>query len=130
MSYGMPGDIPASCGRSSANPLMAIDGAVESSEKWSLAYLNDDIANVVMGGMRARTRCCSAGSVRAIRRGLARPYGRGRSRCGLHEQREEVRGVTHLDQPVPGLMGTPTEVPLVVDRSTRALTFGYGTEIR
>ena len=45
-------------------------------------------------------------------------------------QREEVRGVTHLDQPVPGLMGTPTEVPLVVDRSTRALTFGYGTEIR
>jgi len=63
---------------------MAIDGAVESSEKWSLSYWNDDIANVVMGGMRARTRCCSAGSVRAIRRGLARPYGRGRSRCGLH----------------------------------------------
>ena len=114
----------------SGNLFMAIDGVVESPEKWSLSYWNDDIANVVMGGMRARTRCCSAGSVRAIRRGLARPYGRGRSRCGLHEQREEVRGVTHLDQPVPGLMGTPTEVPLVVDRSTRALTFGYGTEIR
>ena len=112
------------------NLFMAIDGVVESPEKWSLSYWNDDIASVVMGGMRARTRCCSAGSVRAIRRGLARPYGRGRSRCGLHEQREEVRGVTHLDQPVPGLMGTPTEVPLVVDRSTRALTFGYGTEIR
>ena len=45
-------------------------------------------------------------------------------------QREEVRGVTHLDQPVPGLMGTPPEVTLVVDRSTRALTFGYRTEIR
>jgi hypothetical protein len=29
--------------------------------------------------------------------------------------REEVRGVTHLDQLVPGLMGTPTEVPLVMD---------------
>jgi len=43
---------------------------------------------------------------------------------------KEVRGVTHLDQPVPGLMGTPPEVTLVVDRSTRALTFGYGTEIR
>jgi len=27
-------------------------------------------------------------------------------------------------------MGTPPEVTLVVDRSTRALTFGYGTEIR
>ena len=115
MSYGMPGDIPASCGRSAANPFMAIDGVVESPKKWLLSYWNDDIANVVMGGMRARTRCCSAGSVRAIRRGLARPYGRGRSRCGLHEQREEVRGVTHLDQPVPGLMGTPTEVPLVMD---------------
>ena len=43
-------------------------------------------------------------------------------------QREEVRGVTHLDQPVPSLMGTPTEVPLVMDRSTRALTVGYDTE--
>jgi len=27
-------------------------------------------------------------------------------------------------------MGTPPEVTLVVDRSTRALTFGYRTEIR
>jgi hypothetical protein len=52
---------------------MAVDGVVESPEKWSLSYWNDDIANVVMGGMRARTRCCSAGSVRGIRRGLARP---------------------------------------------------------
>jgi hypothetical protein len=59
--------------RSSANLFMAVDGVVESPEKWSLSYWNDDIANVVMGGMRARTRCCSAGSVRGIRRGLARP---------------------------------------------------------
>ena len=44
--------------------------------------------------------------------------------------REEVRGVTNLDQLFPGLMGTPPEVTLVVDRSTRALTFGYRTEIR
>ena len=96
MSRGMPHEIPALCGRSSANPFMAVDGVVESPEKCWLSYWNDDIANVVMGDMRARTRCCSAGSVRGIRRGLARPYGRGRSRCGLHEQREEVRGVTHL----------------------------------
>jgi hypothetical protein len=57
------------------NLFMAIDGAVESPEKWSLSY---------WAACRARTRCCLAGSVRGIRRGLARPYGRGRSRCGLH----------------------------------------------
>ena len=36
----------------SGNLFMAIDGAVESPEKWSLSYWNDDIANVVMGGMQ------------------------------------------------------------------------------
>jgi dihydrofolate reductase len=35
------------------NLFMAIDGVVESPEKWSLSYWNDDIANVVMGGMQA-----------------------------------------------------------------------------
>jgi dihydrofolate reductase len=34
------------------NLFMAIDGVVESPEKWSLSYWNDDIANVVMGGMQ------------------------------------------------------------------------------
>jgi hypothetical protein len=29
--------------------------------------------------------------------------------------REEVRGVTHFGQLVPGLISTPTEVPLVMD---------------
>ena len=36
----------------SGNLFMAIDGVVESPEKWSLSYWNDDIANVVMGGMQ------------------------------------------------------------------------------
>jgi dihydrofolate reductase len=35
------------------NLFMAIDGVVESPEKWSLSYWNDDIAKVVMGGMQA-----------------------------------------------------------------------------
>jgi hypothetical protein len=34
------------------NLFMAIDGVVESPEKWSLSYCNDDIANVVMRGMQ------------------------------------------------------------------------------
>jgi len=34
------------------NLFMAIDGVVESPDKWSLSYWNDDIANVVMGGMQ------------------------------------------------------------------------------
>lgn len=33
-------------------------------------------------------------------------------------------------QPVPGLMGTPAEVLLVLDRSTPDLTIGYDTGIR
>ena len=35
-----------------------------------------------------------------------------------------------LTNPVPDLMGTPTEVPLVMDRSTRALTVACVTGIR
>jgi hypothetical protein len=66
------------------NLFMAIDGVVESPENWSLSYWNDDIADVVMGGMQGADALLLAGSVRGIRRGLARPYGRGRSRCGLH----------------------------------------------
>jgi hypothetical protein len=38
------------------NLFTAIDDVIESSEKWSLSYWNDDIANVVMGRGRARTR--------------------------------------------------------------------------
>lgn len=34
------------------NLFMAVDGVLESPEKWSLSYWNDDIANVVMGGMQ------------------------------------------------------------------------------
>ena len=33
-------------------------------------------------------------------------------------------------QPVPGLMGTPTEFALVVDHSTTPLTITYDTGIR
>jgi hypothetical protein len=33
-------------------------------------------------------------------------------------------------QPVPGLMGTPADIPLVVDRSTPALIISYDTGIR
>jgi hypothetical protein len=36
----------------SGNLFMAIDGVVESPKKWSLSYWNDNIANVVMGGMQ------------------------------------------------------------------------------
>jgi hypothetical protein len=35
-----------------------------------------------------------------------------------------------MAEPSTGLMGTPTEIPLVVDHSTRALTVGYDTGIR
>jgi hypothetical protein len=38
------------------NLFMAIDGVVESPDKWPLSYWNDDIANVVMGGMQRFTR--------------------------------------------------------------------------
>ncbi|HEU4909624.1 MAG TPA: hypothetical protein VFT17_12205 [Propionibacteriaceae bacterium] len=34
------------------NLFTAIDGVIESPEKWSLSYWNDDIANVVMGGVQ------------------------------------------------------------------------------
>jgi dihydrofolate reductase len=34
------------------NLFMAIDGVVESPDKWSLSYWSDDIGNVVMGGMQ------------------------------------------------------------------------------
>ena len=57
------------------NLFMAIDGVVESPENWSLSYWNDDIADVVMGGMQGADALLLAGSVRGIRRGLARPYG-------------------------------------------------------
>ena len=33
-------------------------------------------------------------------------------------------------QPVPGLLGTPGDIPLVVDRSTPALLISYDTGIR
>jgi len=33
-------------------------------------------------------------------------------------------------EPVPGLMGTPAEVPLVVDRAPAVLTITYDTGIR
>ena len=107
---------------------MASDGVVESPKKWSLSYWNDDIANVVMGGMQDADALL-LGPVST--RDSPRPGPTTRSRTipvRASCQREEVRGVTHLDQPVRSLMGTPTEVPLVMDRSTRALTVGYDTE--
>jgi len=63
-------------------------------EKWSLSYWNDDIANVVMRGMQGADALLLGG---VTYEGFAEACGRGRSGCGLHEQRAEVRGVTHLD---------------------------------
>jgi len=38
----------------------------------------------VVGGMHGADALLLAGSIGGIRRDLARPHGRGRSRCGLH----------------------------------------------
>ena len=45
-------DIPTAMYKIIGNLFMAIDGVVESPDKWSLSYWNDEIGNVVMGGMQ------------------------------------------------------------------------------
>jgi hypothetical protein len=47
---GVHRDIPTAMHKIIGNLFTAIDGVVESPEKWSLSYWNNDIANVVMGG--------------------------------------------------------------------------------
>jgi hypothetical protein len=66
--------------------------------------------HVVMGGMQGADALLLG---RVSTRDSPRPGPTIRSRT--IPVREEVRGVTHLDQLVPGLMGTPTEGPLVMD---------------
>jgi hypothetical protein len=66
--------------------------------------------HVVMGGMQGADALLLG---RVSTRDSPRPGPTIRSRT--IPVREEVRGVTNLDQLVPGLMGTPTEVPLVMD---------------
>jgi hypothetical protein len=64
---------------------MAIDGVVESPEKWSLSYWNDDIANVVMGRHARRGRTTARpGQYEGFAEAWPDHTVRGRSRCGLH----------------------------------------------
>lgn len=54
------------------NLFMAVDGVLESPEKWSLSYWNDDIANVVIGGMQG-AEALLIGRVNGVIHQLYRP---------------------------------------------------------